>query len=383
MVLLRTVAVLLVLGIAGGATGWFWFQRTILDDLPQDLAGFRSWRPPTNVQVYDAHGEVVDTFFVERRVWVDLDTLPDHVWQAFVSAEDRRFFEHKGVDLSGILRALVANAQAGTTVQGASTLTQQLVKNLLVGSERSYERKLKEAVLAYRLESEIGKHGVLELYLNFVPLGSGNYGVEAAAMDYFGVPAAELDPGQAALLAGLVPAPSRYSPRANPDIARLRRRLVLQGMVRDEHLTADQAFAHLDDAVRLPPRPTDDRESSAYLTVVRREVRRLFGTRAPFELGLQVHTPLDRQLQAVAEVSMQEAIEAHFARQGPLEGQTGPWAQAAAVVVETATGRIRAITGGDVARLESFVRGAQATRQPGSSFKPYVYAAALREGRVE
>ncbi|TNE90522.1 MAG: PBP1A family penicillin-binding protein [Deltaproteobacteria bacterium] len=365
--------------LAGGA-GYWWFDQHILAELPSDLSHYREWRPPTNVRVLDVDGEVVDEFFVERRVWVDIEDLPEHVWRAFVSAEDRRFFEHKGVDPSGIVRAVVVNAKAGNKVQGASTLTQQLVKNLLVGSERSYTRKLKEAVLAYRLESEIGKDGVLELYLNYVPLGSGNYGVEAAARDYFGVTAAELDPGQAALLAGLVPAPSRYSPRANGELARERRRLVLRSMVRDEVLTDEEAATYLDDPVKLPSRPSNDKESAAYLTLVRREVRRLFGAEKPFELGLEVHTALDRRLQAVAEVSMQEAVEAHLARQGPLDGEEGPWAQAAAVVIETATGRVRAITGGDETRLEGFIRGAQATRQPGSSFKPYVYAAALREG---
>src|SRR5262249_29534049 len=159
-----------------------------------------------------------DSFYLERRYWVPLEDLPDHVWQAFVAAEDQHFFDHRGVDFTGIARALVVNYRAGGSVQGASTLTQQLVKNLLLSPEKSFERKFKEAVLAFRLERELSKREILQLYLNFVFLGSGNYGVEAAARDYYGVSARQLDVGEAALIAGLVPAPSRYSPRRNPEL---------------------------------------------------------------------------------------------------------------------------------------------------------------------
>jgi penicillin-binding protein 1A len=171
------------------------------------------------VQVYAANGERVDQFYLERRVWVPIAELPPHVWQAFVASEDRRFFEHEGVDPLGILRALVVNLRGGETRQGGSTITQQLVKNLLVGKERSYRRKLREAVLAWRLDAELDKMALLELYVNYIALGSGNYGVEAAAQDYFGISARDLDAGQAALLAGLVPAPSRYSPRSDARLA--------------------------------------------------------------------------------------------------------------------------------------------------------------------
>ena len=140
---------------------------------------------------------------------VDLEDLPTHVWGAFLAAEDRRFYEHPGVDVLGIAGAFWANMQAGGVSQGGSTITQQLVKNLLVGRERSYERKLEEAVLALRLEQELDKDQLLELFLSYIFLGAGNYGVEAGARDYYGVSAAHLDPCQAALIAGLIPAPSR------------------------------------------------------------------------------------------------------------------------------------------------------------------------------
>jgi penicillin-binding protein 1A len=154
-------------------------------------------------------------------------------------------------------------------------------------------------------------------------------------------------------------------------------------MVRDGYISDDVAAFYLDAPLALPRRSTTDKQSAAYLTLVRREVRRLYGSEAPFELGLQVHTPLDRHIQAIAEQAVQDAVLAHFERQGPEEDGEGPWAEGAAIVVENATGRVLAVTGGVDVKLEGFIRAAQAERQPGSSFKPYVYATALREGRSQ
>lgn len=480
---------LLVMGILAAGVGWIWLDRVILSTLPADLSEYRDFRPLTNCEVYDAEGQAIDRFWVERRVWVPLDELPDHVWQAFVAAEDRRFFQHKGVDLRGIARAVVVNLQSGGTSQGASTLTQQLVKNLIVGKERSYTRKLREAVLAIRLEREQSKEALLELYLNYVALGAGNYGVEAAAQDYFGVSARDIDVGQAALLAGLVPAPSRYSPRRSPETAAERRGIVLRSMVTLGMVSAELAAQHQDDPV-LVPREGDSqrREALAYITQVRRELRALYGDELLFELGLQVHTPLNLTVQAEAEAAVREIVDAHQARQGrapivkrlsrdawdsflsegpglrkgggggqvrepaadqcfqalvgpkrdlnklsagpftfklvaeehdalarpkntggdlpptPLSRLVGvgdvlevcrteepdlvrlgdaPWAQASAVVIENKTGAVVAMVGGYRDTLEGFVRASQGLRQPGSSFKPYVYAAALAKGHSQ
>lgn len=469
-----------LVGTPAAAYAWWWFDKNVLDALPNDLSEYRTWRPPTSVQVNDRHGETFDTFFVERRVWVDLDTLPPVVWQAFIAAEDRRFFDHPGVDVLGIGRAVLENYRAGSKVQGASTLTQQLVKNLITGDERSYERKVREAVLAWRLERELGKERVLELYLNYVFLGSGNYGIEAAAQDYFDVSAAELNAGQAAMIAGLVPAPSRYNPRRSRDLAKSRRAIVLRGMVEAGFLDPIDALDYLTDPV-LEPRKGEVQDSvnAAYKTMVRREVRRLLGPEAPFDAGLVVATPYDPAVQAVAKAAVVKAVDDHLDRQGPLaviarttadpaaflaagdglarvEGggfalppsggcfsalvpagadlgklRAGsltvsllradrsalvhderdslpkplqnqlrggerlalcvkgdeivvnrvPWAQAATVVLDHRTGEVLSVVGGTETVLEGFVRATQARRQPGSSFKPYVYAAAFDDGR--
>lgn len=482
----RLAPVALLAGGIGGWFGWRWFDREILSTIPERLDADAEFHIPCSVQVFAADGTRVDQFYLERRVWVPIGELPAHVWQAFVASEDRRFFEHPGVDPIGILRALVVNLRGGATKQGGSTITQQLVKNLIVGKERSYRRKLREAVLAWRLERELDKMQLLELYVNYVALGNGNYGVEAAAQDYFGVSARELDPGQAALLAGLVPAPSRYSPRHDPSLAAQRREQVLRLMVEQGFVTAEVAASHLDDPVVVPRLASNPLPTAAYLTEVRREVRRRFGEDRPFLEGMQIHTPLDLEVQAVAEGAVRQALKDLEARQGargpirrippearagflergdklPVDRQTGrfrepaagecflamtegppgtvragpftfhlgaadlatrvrqapgeaprplgalladgdvlevcrpavpgpedrpdtvhrrdrPWAEAAAVVIENRTGHVVALVGGWEVGLEGFVRATQARRQPGSSFKPFVYGAAVLAG---
>lgn len=474
------------LGIIGGALGWQWFNKEIISTLPATLGKDSDFRIPCSVQVFDADEQPIDEFYLERRIWVPIDELPKYVWQAFIASEDRRFFEHEGVDPPGIFRALIVNLQGGSVRQGGSTITQQLVKNLLVGKERSYRRKLREAVLAYRLEKELNKMQLLELYINYIALGSGNYGVEAAARDYFGISAKELDPGQAALLAGLVPAPSRYSPRARPELAASRRETVLKLMVQQGFLDAVTASQHLTDPVIAQRQSGNAGVSAAYLTEVRREVRRLFGTDFPFIEGFQVHTPLNTKVQKIAEEAVKQGLRDLETRQGsrgptrnippdaraaflergdglrltedlksfrdPLPGecftamalegaevqaasfhftlseadmeqkvrgleggpkplkevlkagdvlsvcipkeesspapsprlvqrQVRPWAEGAAVVIENNTGYVVAVAGGYDVGLEGFIRATQARRQPGSSFKPFVYGAAIAHGR--
>jgi penicillin-binding protein 1A len=454
---LRLTLVLLVVGGIAAAGGAWYINTQILSELPEDLGQLASWRPPTACQIVDRDGKLLDTFWVERRFPAEHDKLPPHVWQAFIASEDGSFFEHPGVDAMGILRALVVNYKAGQTVQGGSTLTQQVVKNTLLTPERSLRRKIKEAVLALRLERELSKQQILALYLDLVYLGSGNYGVEAAARDYFGVHAHELDVAQAALLAGLVPAPSRMSPRFDRTEALRRRSLVIRRMVDEGYLDAVDAIAWDDAPLRLAtPQRGPKGPRAGYLTAARRDIRASFGPGAATS-GLRVTVPLEPEVQAAAEIAAKEAIEAHLERNGPrvLRGRaaelppdpeepcftaqldlrqrqvrtatrswpfdgrlldsrvhddrTGaignlrglvrggeligvcevdgaitldarPWAESSVVVIEHATGQVVALAGGNDSELEGFVRGLQARRQPGSSFKAYVYAQALIDG---
>ncbi|MEN0065866.1 MAG: PBP1A family penicillin-binding protein, partial [Myxococcota bacterium] len=433
----------------------------------------------TACTITDEAGNQLDSFYLERRYPVEDitdPTFPRYVWQAFVAAEDRRFFEHPGVDALGILRAIMVNARAGRTVEGASTLTQQLVKNILLTNEKSLDRKIKEAVLAWRMERELTKMEILRLYMDFIYLGSGNYGVEAAAQDYFGKTARDLLPHEIATIAALIPAPSHYSPRTNPEEALRRRRLVLRAMVEEGFLDATEVSEkwNLEPLVLSPGRRGADRGAkTSYITVVRREIQKYYGSNATID-GLHIVTPYNAKVQEVAVRGTREAAEAHLKRQGPrpikarsgrrppfpdkdcfrvqvpengdlgalragamkysllnedrgrrvfderedkrpspLRSQIGggeilavcladdapapaadeppwvtiddePWAQSAAVVIHHPTGRVVAVTGGvGPGELEGFVRGVQAQRQPGSSFKPYVYASALELGKSQ
>src|SRR5690606_15972796 len=246
-----------------------------------------------------------------------LADLPDHVWQAFLAAEDRRFLDHMGVDPAAIARAAIRNFQAGTITEGGSTITQQLAKNLVTGDDKTYDRKIREALVAMELERQLTKAQILELYLNQIYLGAGAYGVEAAARRYFQKPAAQLDPGQAAMIAGLIPAPSTYNPERSPDRAAQRRREVLQGMVEAGWVTARQAARYLDDPVRYDVAPPREPElGAAYRTMVRRELRRLFGGQRIFHEGLKVITPYDEDVQRVAEQAVWEAAAAVQQRHG-------------------------------------------------------------------
>ena len=346
--IVRLFAALVALALVAGAAGWVWFDRQVLSALPANLSELALRTPSTACQIFDARGDLLDQFYVERRFHVPIAELPPYVPAAFVAAEDRRFWEHPGVDGLGILRAMGVNLRAGRVSQGGSTITQQLVKNLVVGNERTYRRKLSEAVLAYRLEKELGKTAILELYLNYLALGSGNYGVEAAARDYFGISARDLDIGQAAMIAGLVPAPSRYSPWVDPELAARRRELVLRSMVRDGVVDAETAIYFLDEPVTVPRVSSRPQRAAAYATQVRREVRRLFGEARPHELGLRVHTPIEPRIQDVAQAAVNDALVAHAGRQGPraihrnipAEGRAGFLGRGGGLVREPSTGTL-------------------------------------------
>ena len=377
---MRGFAVGLLIAIAILAAGGAWFQREILTGLP-DVGLIVDWRPPQAARVLDRHGIEIDTFYLERRFWLPIGAVPEHVIDAFVAAEDERFFEHPGVDVVGIARALRANWRAGAVVQGGSTISQQLVKNLLVGHDRTLRRKMKEAVLAWRLERRIDKRGILELYLNYVFMGEGNYGIEAASRSWFGVSVRDVDVGQAALLAGVVPAPSRYAPGRHPEAATERREHVLKRMVMTGALTPRALDLALRTPILAPDPDPVARGGASYITEVRRELRRVVGTRHAATAGFVVHTALDPAIQTVAEEAVAAAIRALAERQRRTD--EGPWAQGAAVVMDHRNGEVLALVGGRDVRLEGFVRATQALRQPGSSFKPYVYAAALLNGRSQ
>ena len=332
--------------------------------------------------VYAADGSILAQWHAEEnRVLVEYDELPQHLIDAVVAIEDERFWLHPGVDLKAVARALVQNIEAGTIIQGGSTITQQYLKNVLLTPEVTADRKIEEATLALRLEENLTKEEILERYLNTVYLGGGSYGVGAAAVHYFAKQVGDLSLPESAMLAGLIQSPSRTDPFRDPDDALTRRRVVLEKMVELGWISADDAVAADAAALHLaPPRPPEQMEYPYFTEEVKRillDEPALGATptdryNALFRGGLRIYTTLDPLTQIAAE----QAIDAIVPKDGP---------SAALVSIEPRTGHVLAIVGGDdfydpSDPVAQFNLATQGLRQTGSAFKPFVLAAALEGG---
>jgi penicillin-binding protein 1A len=306
---------------------------------------------------------------------VTLDQLPDHLVKAVLATEDRRFFEHWGVDPVGTARALSVNAGGSGNVQGGSTVTQQLAKNLFLSNERTIERKIREVFLALWLEFRLSKREILKLYLDRAYMGGGTFGVQAAADFYFGKSVKDVSLAESAMLAGLFKAPTKFAPHINLPAARGRAAVVLNNLVDAGFMTQSQIFS----ALRNPATPVDrDRDNSPdwYLDWAFAEVKKLADAgKLGADRVVTVRTALDSALQARAE----EVIEDQLREHGPAYHAK----QAAMVVIEPYSGAVRAIVGGRDYGVSQFNRATDAMRQPGSSFKPYVYLSAILSGKFK
>ncbi|MDF1614481.1 penicillin-binding protein 1A [Desulfurivibrio dismutans] len=370
---------LFFLGIAGGLTGLI---GTVLFvyitlDLP-DISSLDSYQPAQASLIYDRHGTVVDRIFEENRIVVPLAKLPEQLPQAFIAAEDARFYEHSGVDGWSIVRALVHNLRAGERRQGGSTITQQVARALLLSREKTYIRKIREAILAYRIDRRLNKDEILHIYLNHIYLGSGAYGVEAAALTYYGKTAGELELAEMALLAGLPQAPSRYTPFRDYTAAKRRQAYVLNRMAEEGYITPTAARrAYLHPLLWASPEPTGQ-ENGYFLQQVRNQVEQAYGREMLYTGGLRIYTGLDQDLQQRAAVGVALGVENWERRQRRTDQKDRP--QAALIAMETGSGLVRAVSGGTDFAASQFNRATQARRQPGSAFKPIIYAAALEQG---
>ena len=319
-----------------------------------------------SVTYLDRNGVLVAARGSEQTQSVDLASLPDYVPAAFIAVEDRRFYHHPGFDPIGMVRAIVANMRAGRVVQGGSTLTQQLAKNLFLTPDQTMKRKVQEIMLAVWMELRFTKEEILTLYLNRVYFGAGAYGIEAAAQRYFDKSARELTVGEAALLAGLLKAPSRYSPLSETERAAGRADVVLNEMEEAGVITAEQREAAVLEPVRVS-RTLATQHAQYFVDWLDREVRSLIGENSE---DLVVETTLDLTLQAQAERAVQAILER--------DGERG--VEQAALVAMDGEGRIRAMIGGESYTDSQFNRAVDARRQAGSSFKPFVYLAAMEAG---
>ena len=313
----RTAAGLGGLGVVALSVVTLGVYVVIARDLP-DLRTLDDYRPALVSSVYDRDGNLVDEFYEERRRLVDLDDVPQLVIDAFVASEDDAFFEHRGLDYVSILRAALVDLWYGRWQQGGSTITQQTVKTLLLSPERRIQRKLKEVLLALQIEERFSKREILHLYLNQIYFGSGAYGIREAARTYFGKELAAVDISEAALLAGLPAAPSRYSPFRNPTTAERRRRYVLERL----HALGKLDDAAYEAALAAPPVlvPAQPREASSVADWYTEEVRRMLYARLPRDLvlrgGLRIETALDLDLQRSAQGALRRGLEALDRRQG-------------------------------------------------------------------
>ncbi len=468
-----------VVAVLGGCALYAFYLQ--IDRSLPSTQSLKNYHPPTVSTMYAADGTVLGEFYTERRYLVPLEEMPSHLLKSFLAAEDTRFYEHKGVDPVGIIRAMFKNMQAGEIVQGGSTITQQVVKSLLLTPERTFIRKVKEAILAYKIDNFLTKDEILYLYLTQSYLGAGAYGVEAAAQTYFGKHVNELTLAQTSLLAGLPKAPTRYSPYQNFPAARERQRYVLDRMAEVGYISQDEARRAFAEPLNLgKSRYESVKELNYFAEEVRRQVETRYGREGLYKEGLKIYTTFEPEAQKIGEKALSRGLreldKRHQGFRGPhrfvpreewpafvkgledrnrdsadredlmealvtgydakakgweIELGLGPkgfmpaaearWAQSylqspgknlkpgdviwvallsrekdggrwtarldqppevqgAIISMAPDSGRVIAMIGGRDFEQSQFNRATQAVRQPGSSFKPIVYAAALDKG---
>jgi penicillin-binding protein 1A len=337
-----------------------WFAR----DLPRPDSALAAARRPS-LALEDRTGRVFATFGDIVGDPLRLSDMPPYLPAAAVAVEDRRFWHHPGIDPIGLARAAWVNLTSGRVTQGGSTITQQVAKNLFLTNARTYRRKVQELLLTLWLEHTFSKREILEIWLNRVYLGSGTWGMDAAARMYFGISARHVSLWQAAMLAGLPRAPSRFNPRTDPRVAAARAREVLTAMAETGAITAEQAHA-AEAQIAFPPAPP--LATGWFADWVADQAQSL----APESVDTKLVTTLDAHQQAVAEARLTALLE------GP--GVAAGVTQGAVVVLDMATGAVRAMVGGRDYRQSQFNRAVLARRQPGSAFKPFVWLAALEQG---
>ncbi len=430
-----------------------------------DYKFLKMYKPAVSSKLYSGGGELVSDFSSEKRIFVPYDSIPKIVINSFLSAEDKNFFTHPGVDAKGIVRATINNISnifLSKRLEGASTITQQVAKNFLLTNEVSINRKIKEAILAFRIERALSKERILELYLNQIYLGEGSYGIASASLEYFDKPINKLNYAEASLLAALPKAPSRYNPFKNAELAKYRRNLVVKNLLENSYIDKKKYTELINSKIKLRKRKKKYLEDAKYYVEdVRKYLVEKYGFNKIYKQGFTIKTPINLELQSIATQSLREGLEKYDRRKGwrgpilnreitkhwnknlqkyKLEKTIGwnlaivkkinkfsveietekknqgiikyknvswikkeldqifkigdviyvkkikdnlyslkqiPKANGGIVVLNPYTGRVLAMSGGFSFKLSEFNRATQALRQPGSAFKPFVYALAL------
>jgi penicillin-binding protein 1A len=396
------VLFLILLGGVVGAT--FAITIGLSRDLPQ-MANLENFKPKLSSRLYSSDGRVIADFGIERRQRTSLARIPPHLVQAVISVEDQHYYLHFGVDPTGILRAAIVDLRTGQMAQGGSTITQQLARNLFLTPRRNLSRKISEAILALQIERSYTKEQILELYLNQIFLGKSAYGVEEASQYYFGKSVQDLSLPECALLAALPKAPNSYSPWRNPTAALRRRNLVLELMYKEGYITRRECIEAKLEPIILAQSTSAHTVLAPYFSeYVRQQIIDRYGYDVVYSGGLKVYTTLDLDMQQAAEAAVAEGLQALDKKHGVGTARTAgdetlpedmqaamkagiiPAAaatdavQAALVAIDPETGEIKAMVGGRDFAQSEFNRAVQARRQPGSGFKPFVWATALENG---
>ena len=458
-ILFISLSFILLMGILIFGVLWA-YSNTI-----PDYKFLKNYKPPVSSKVYSGDGELVADFSKEKRIFVPYNSIPKNVINSFLSAEDKNFFSHPGVDAKGVLRALINNISniiSSKRLEGASTITQQVAKNFLLTNEVSINRKVKEAILAFRIERALSKQRILELYLNQIYLGSGAYGVAAASLEYFDKSIKDLNYAEAALLAALPKAPSKYNPYRNNELAKFRRDLVLKNLFENKHISLEAYNKFKFEKIKLNKiKKVFLEDAQYYIEDVRKNVIGTLTYDKVYKQGFNINTPIDLELQRIATKALRDGLVAYDKRkgwrgplsnknysenwnndlkkynlensinwklaivkklnkfsaeiktedkhEGKIEFQDISWTKkefnellnvgdivyvkkiddkiyslkqlpkinGGIVVMDPYTGRVLALSGGFSFKKSEFNRATQALRQPGSAFKPFVYALAL------
>ncbi len=371
-----TLMLVLMVGIICGSIAGAFFALT--HDLPQ-IRSLENFKPDAVTRIYSVDKVVLAELFIEKREPVPLETIPKFLTAALVATEDRKFYKHSGVDLKGIARAIIKDIKAGEFVEGASTITQQLSKTLCLTSRKTLVRKIKEAILAFQLERRYTKNEILELYLNQVYFGSGAYGVQSAAKIFFGKSVGDLNLAECALVAGMPKSPSRYSPLVNPDLAIKRRNTVLMQM-RDTDIISDAAYQQaVKEEFYTKGRKFMQSKAPYFVEYVKKILEDELGSTRLYKGGLSVFTTLDYRLQLAAENAVSDGLTALADRMQQTQ-IADPDPQGALISIDLTSGGILSMVGGKDFHANRFNRATMALRQPGSAFKPFVYAYAIEQG---
>ncbi|MCF8070300.1 MAG: PBP1A family penicillin-binding protein [Desulfobacterales bacterium] len=347
-------------------------------DLPQ-IRLLEDFKPSAVTRIYSSEKRLLAELFIEKRTPVPFEIMPDYLIKALLTTEDRNFYKHSGIDIKGILRAIIKDILAGEFVEGASTITQQLSKTLFLTPQKTLTRKIKEAFLAIQLERRYTKNEILALYLNQIYLGSGTYGVEAAANKYFGKSVENLNLSECAMIASLPKAPSIYSPLVNPDLAKTRRNIVLKQMADTGIISVDAYEKTAAKPVIICKNANQQKSAPYFVDYVSDFLENKIGAAMLYKGGLSVYTTISLDLQNEAEQAVLNGISEIENRMGK-KGIISPDPQCALVSIDIQTGGILAMVGGKDYSKSQFNRASNALRQPGSAFKPVIYAQAIERG---